>query len=106
MNVKTIVKTLGLSGYAVFCLLWIFFLTIHHYEWMLDEPGSEFHTLCELPPHKLTFGELCLFTCFCLAPLVLACGLEWRKCGKPGVCLFVVGGLLVFALFRLLRFLC
>jgi 4-amino-4-deoxy-L-arabinose transferase-like glycosyltransferase len=104
--VKSIFKTLGLYGYAGFCLFGIFTLTIHQYEWMLEEPGSRLVALCQLPPHKLMPGEMFLIACFGIAPLAFAGALEWRKRGKPGRLLWVAGALLAFCLFRLSRFLC
>ncbi|GHT96205.1 hypothetical protein AGMMS49545_20600 [Betaproteobacteria bacterium] len=106
MNVKNRIKTLGRYGYAGFCLLWIYMLTLHPYEWMLEPPDSEFTALCQLPPQKLTLTEMSLLAAFCLVPLVIAGGLEWRKRGKPTRILLIAGVLLAFGLFRLSRFGC
>ena len=103
---KNVIKTLGQYGYAGFCLLWIYMLTVHPYEWMLAESDRRRASLCQLPPPKLSLVEMSLLAALCLVPLAIAAGLEWRKHGKPARVLLVAGVLLAFGLFRLSRFGC
>ncbi len=74
MKPKAFCLIIGISVYALFCIVMMFILPMNDYEWMLDDPllREEGLTFCGLPLDDDIDARF--FTLVVIAPLVIAGG--------------------------------